>query len=60
MCDGVTLLQVVTWMPQNDILGHPKTRVFVTHCGMNSLYEVRSSALVALMFLPQGFVHTTH
>lgn len=40
---GAIGLQVVTWMPQNDILAHPKTRVFVTHCGMNSLYEVRGA-----------------
>ncbi|XP_045899409.1 UDP-glucuronosyltransferase 2A2-like isoform X2 [Micropterus dolomieu] len=27
------------WIPQNDLLGHPKTRVFVTHGGTNGLYE---------------------
>lgn len=30
---------LVEWMPQNDILGHPKTKVFVTHGGTNGLYE---------------------
>ncbi|KAI3362549.1 hypothetical protein L3Q82_012828 [Scortum barcoo] len=27
------------WIPQNDMLGHPKTRAFVTHGGTNGLYE---------------------
>ncbi|KAF7669496.1 hypothetical protein LDENG_00189740 [Lucifuga dentata] len=30
---------LVDWMPQNDILGHPKTRAFVTHGGTNGIYE---------------------
>lgn len=27
------------WIPQNDLLGHPKTRAFVTHGGTNGIYE---------------------
>ncbi|KAI8770709.1 UDP-glucuronosyltransferase 1-1 [Biomphalaria glabrata] len=27
------------WIPQNDLLGHPKTKVFVSHCGKNGQYE---------------------
>uniref|UniRef100_A0A3Q2ZI29 UDP-glucuronosyltransferase n=1 Tax=Kryptolebias marmoratus TaxID=37003 RepID=A0A3Q2ZI29_KRYMA len=30
---------LVNWLPQNDLLGHPKTRVFVAHGGLNGLYE---------------------
>ncbi|KAJ0055882.1 hypothetical protein NL108_014262 [Boleophthalmus pectinirostris] len=30
---------LVKWLPQNDLLGHPKTRVFVTHGGTNGMYE---------------------
>ncbi|XP_040912944.1 UDP-glucuronosyltransferase 2C1-like [Toxotes jaculatrix] len=30
---------LVEWLPQNDILGHPKTKLFVTHGGTNGLYE---------------------
>uniref|UniRef100_A0A183C366 glucuronosyltransferase n=1 Tax=Globodera pallida TaxID=36090 RepID=A0A183C366_GLOPA len=28
-----------TWVNQKEILGHPKTKAFVSHCGMNSVYE---------------------
>lgn len=27
------------WVPQNDVLGHPAVKAFVTHAGVNSLYE---------------------
>ncbi|XP_067293674.1 UDP-glucuronosyltransferase 2A1-like isoform X3 [Pseudorasbora parva] len=27
------------WIPQNDLLGHPKAKVFITHGGTNGLYE---------------------
>lgn len=30
---------LVNWLPQNDLLGHPKTRVFVTHGGTNGVQE---------------------
>lgn len=30
---------LVKWFPQNDLLGHPKTRVFVTHGGTNGIQE---------------------
>ncbi|XP_039477171.1 UDP-glucuronosyltransferase 2A1-like isoform X1 [Oreochromis aureus] len=31
--------QIYDWIPQNDLLGHPKTRAFITHGGTNGIYE---------------------
>ena len=33
-------LQVRFWVPQNDILGHPSTKAFLSHVGANGLNEV--------------------
>lgn len=30
---------LLEWFPQNDLLGHPKTRMFVSHGGTNGIYE---------------------
>jgi len=32
-------VKVSSWLPQNDILGHPKTKIFITHCGINGFHE---------------------
>ena len=32
-------VHVVSWLPQNDLLGHPATKLFITHCGNNGQYE---------------------
>ncbi|XP_064614286.1 UDP-glucuronosyltransferase 2B10-like [Liolophura sinensis] len=35
--DGLTMKK--TWLPVNDILAHPNTRLFIYHCGKNGVYE---------------------
>ena len=44
-------IKVVSWFPQNDVLGHPSTKVFVTHGGLNSVLESVYHA-VPMVILP--------
>ena len=32
-------VKIVSWLPQNDLLAHANCKLFVTHCGSNSMYE---------------------
>ncbi|KAM9493739.1 UDP-glucuronosyltransferase 1A1-like isoform 2-T2 [Clarias gariepinus] len=32
-------VKLMKWLPQNDLLGHPKTRAFITHGGSHGIYE---------------------
>ncbi|MGH0162709.1 UNVERIFIED_CONTAM: hypothetical protein FKN15_048226 [Acipenser sinensis] len=32
-------IKLMKWMPQNDLLAHPKARVFMTHGGTHGIYE---------------------
>jgi UDP-glucoronosyl and UDP-glucosyl transferase len=42
-------LQVVGWVPQNDLLGHPKMRGYLCHGGMNSVSEVRGTRALSVL-----------
>ena len=39
------------WLPQAELLAHPKTRLFVTHCGLNAVFETVRAA-VPVVALP--------
>ncbi|XP_038643585.1 UDP-glucuronosyltransferase 1A1-like [Scyliorhinus canicula] len=50
--------KLVEWLPQNDLLGHPKTRAFITHGGTNGIYEAICSGVPSVMlplFGDQGY-----
>lgn len=40
---------LLDWLPQNDLLGHPKTRAFVSHGGTNGIYEAIYHGLPVLL-----------
>ncbi|XP_043930980.1 UDP-glucuronosyltransferase 1A1-like isoform X2 [Protopterus annectens] len=41
--------KLVKWLPQNDLLAHSKTRVFITHGGTHGLYEAICSGVPMIM-----------
>ena len=38
-------VKLMPWLPQNDILGHPKTRLFIGHAGLNGILETTYHAV---------------
>ncbi|XP_078391555.1 UDP-glucuronosyltransferase 1A1-like isoform X2 [Cetorhinus maximus] len=50
--------KLMEWLPQNDLLGHPKTRAFITHGGTNGIYEAICNGVPSVMiplFGDQGY-----
>ncbi|KAF2366710.1 UDP-glucuronosyl/UDP-glucosyltransferase [Trinorchestia longiramus] len=42
------------WLPQQNILGHPKTRVYISHCGIQSTQEAKYHG-VPVLAVPVAF-----
>ena len=38
-------VKLMSWLPQNDILGHPKTHLFIGHAGINGILETTYHAV---------------
>ena len=52
-------IMTAKWLPQNDLLGHPNTKVFVSHCGKNGQYEALFHAVPVVcvpMFADQPYM----
>ncbi|KAK5861360.1 hypothetical protein PBY51_022765 [Eleginops maclovinus] len=43
-------VRLMKWLPQNDLLAHPKVRAFITHGGTHGIYEGICNAVPMLMF----------
>uniref|UniRef100_H3CEN3 UDP-glucuronosyltransferase n=1 Tax=Tetraodon nigroviridis TaxID=99883 RepID=H3CEN3_TETNG len=43
-------VKVMKWLPQNDLLAHPKAKVFITHGGIHGIYEGICNGVPMLMF----------
>lgn len=43
-------IKTVDWIPQNDVLGHASTRLFLSHVGHNSMYEAAYHGVPVVAF----------
>ena len=43
-------VRLLKWLPQNDLLGHNKTRLFLTHGGANGQFEAVYHAVPMIVF----------
>ena len=50
-------VHILKWLPQNDMLGHRKTKLFLTHCGNNGQYEAVYHGVPMLGFPMFGDQH---
>lgn len=48
--DAPKNVRIMKWLPQNDLLAHPKAKVFITHGGTHGIYESICNAVPMLMF----------
>ena len=49
-------VKIMKWIPQNDLLGHPKTKLFFTHGGTNGMMEAIFHG-VPMLVAPLGGDH---
>ena len=50
LCDIPDNIKIMSWIPQNDVLAHTNTRLFLSHCGINSMIEAVHHAVPILGF----------
>ena len=52
-------LKILDWLPQNDLLGHKKTRAFVSHMGVNGATEAayHGVPIVAACIMSDSFAN---
>uniref|UniRef100_A0A3Q3VW93 UDP-glucuronosyltransferase n=1 Tax=Mola mola TaxID=94237 RepID=A0A3Q3VW93_MOLML len=43
-------VKLMKWLPQNDLLAHPKAKLFITHGGTHGIYEGICNGVPMLMF----------
>ncbi|XP_029980474.1 UDP-glucuronosyltransferase-like [Sphaeramia orbicularis] len=43
-------IRLMKWLPQNDLLAHPKAKIFLTHGGSHGVYECICNAVPMVMF----------
>ena len=48
------------WLPQNDLLGHRNTKLFITHCGRNGQFESMYHAVPMVIAHYIRFKHIHH
>ncbi|XP_013379058.1 UDP-glucuronosyltransferase 2C1 [Lingula anatina] len=53
--------KVMNWIPQNDLVGHAKARLFITHCGVSGSHEAlyHGVPVVAVPLFVDQFSHAT-